>query len=74
MIRYIPISVHEDGVHCGECLCCRYRGEGLRVCAAFGDSHGSQPLKYDGKVDDFERCAGCLSKAKEIPSDNQPRD
>ncbi len=71
MILYIPISVHEDGVHCGECLCCRYRGEGLRVCAAFGDSRGSQPLKYDRKADDIERCPQCLAQAKEIAPDDE---
>lgn len=69
MIRYIPIRVHDDGVHCGDCLCCRYRGEGRRVCSAFSDSHGSQPLKYDRKVDDFERCPDCLAQAKEIAPD-----
>lgn len=64
MIRYTPIEVSDDGVHCGECSTRR-----INWCDAFQTS-----LALDFDLPDYWRCAGCLSKAKEIPSDNQPRD
>lgn len=59
MIRYIPISVHDDGVHCGEC-----QWRITYTCYLFCTRLASDEARLY-----YQRCADCLAQAKEIPSD-----
>jgi hypothetical protein len=67
MIRYIPIQVHDDGRHCGECKAQGYmRGE---YCSAFhARLNPEDPTKWNSPI---KRCLQCLAQAKEIVPDDE---
>lgn len=67
MIRYIPISVHDDGVFCGGCSQ-RSHGDGVSDdwCRAF---YEDLQTESNGLYFTAKRCPACLAQAKEIPSE-----
>lgn len=65
MIRYMPIQVHDDGVHCGDCKAQGYRYG--HYCHAFHASLNPKDVtKWNSPI---KRCVNCLAQAKEIPSE-----
>lgn len=68
MIRYIPIQVHDDGVHCGEC---ERLFKHLAFCALFKMSLFVEVgmTTHGAAYQIYERCPQCLAQAKEIVPD-----
>jgi hypothetical protein len=67
VIRYIPISVHDDGVHCGGCSQ-RSHGDGVSDdwCRAFDEDLQAVFARRHVAA---KRCPDCLAQAKEIAPD-----
>lgn len=64
MIRYIPVTVHENDIYCGKCGLRNYYSTG-NWCVAFR-AHltlAEPPLKWDSPV---LRCQECLKEAKKL--------